>query len=137
DDAERIATGIRTRALRTARNAAVTNVMNSYEDGLLDASGVVERLRPLRLSDDAIHLYLLGSDTSRFRAERRELRAEVIAQGSANIIDEHDAAATMAALGYDLRAQEHTAQVVRLRKLRKVMQEAASETKADVRRAQT
>src|SRR5262245_31098070 len=137
DDAERIANGVRTKSLKSARQAAITNVMNAYEDGLLEVSGVVERLRPLRLSDDAIQLYLLGSDMTRFRAERRELRAELLAQASTGLIDDADVVTTLAAWGYDPRAQSHTASLARARGQRRVLQEEAADTKAATRRRQT
>src|SRR5262249_19510186 len=137
DDAERIANGVRTKSLKSARQAAITNVMNAYEDGLLEVSGVVERLRPLRLSDDAIQLYLLGSDMTRFRAERRELRAELLAQASTGLTDAAAVVTTLAAWGYDPRAQSHTASLARARGQRRVLQEEAADTKAATRRRQT
>lgn len=136
EDAERIANGVRTKSLKSARQQAITNVMNAYEDGLVDTSAVLERLRPLRLSDDAIQLYLLGSDMTRFRAERRELRAELLAQASSGLVDDTDVATTLAAWGYDPRAQQHTASIARARKQRRVLQEEAADTKAATRRRQ-
>lgn len=136
DDAARIASGVRTKSLRTARGSAVTAVMGAYERGLLDASGVAQRLRPLRLSDQAIELYLLGSDMDRYRIERTELRTELLAQASAGVMSPEDVGAALAAYGYDARAQQHTAALARLRASRKLFQEVATETKAATRRAQ-
>lgn len=137
DDAQRIAGGVRTKSLRTARQGAVTAVMTAYENGLVDAAGVVERLRPLRLSDGAIELYLLGSDVDRYRTERVQLRGELLSQASAGVVDENDTRATMAAWGYDARAQQQAAQLVRMRLQKQTFTAAAAEDKAATRRAQT
>lgn len=136
EDAFRITEGLRGRAVKSFRGQAVAALVANYADGLLEESALVGALRALRHSDEAAALILLSAQHRRVNAEAEQTRTLLESAAATGAISVEEVGASMAAFGYDARAQEQAMHRARLRLGVQLFREESSELRAAVRRAQ-
>ena len=136
EDAFRIVEGLRTRAVKSLRSGAVAALVVNYADGLLDAPTLRATLRELRLGEDAATLVLLSAEQRRVNVEAEAIRTLLESAAASGAITVEEIGASMAAYGYDARAQQEAMSRARLRLGVQLFREESSELRAAVRRAQ-
>jgi hypothetical protein len=137
DDASLLLGGVQTRAIKTARQEVVTAIVASYVEGLQDDEQLAAALGGLNLSDETQQLVAAAAQQRRFHAEASKLRTVYETAAADGAITVEDLRATLAAIGYDDRAVGQAAARVNAKAGTRAFLEAATDTKAALRRAQT
>jgi hypothetical protein len=137
EDAALLLSGVKTRALKGARQAYIDSVLASYEEGLYDEETVAGLLDRLRLGEETRQLVIVTAQTKRLRGEATKLRTvyETLADNGSIPADELQA--VMAALGYDERSRQMAAARVSAKLAGKAFHEVEKDTAAALHRAQT
>jgi hypothetical protein len=137
EDAFKITEGLRTRALKSQRAQAVGALVANYADGLLDQGGLAATLGELRFNDEAVSLTLLTAEHKRLNGEAEKTRSILESSAAQGAITVEEVGATMAAYGYDERAQQQAMGRARLKLGVQLFRDETNDVKAAVRRAQT
>lgn len=136
-DAEKLLHGLRARAQKSVRAAALGALEESFADGLLDEGELLDNLRTLEFDDASVRLIRLAAGHKRARKESDALRAALLREVELGQLDPEELRASLAAMGFDERAAGVWAQIGRIRVGARLFEREQAELHATVRRTQS